>query len=328
MFHKKLLALIGGVMALALLSAQPVLAQEDRRDAETSDRASGNVRGDRVLPGRMSDGARERRDRRNQEREQEEAAEKAAATPEENRAAAQAVLTAAGVTCQDSEATLLGDTAEQHSTYEAICAEGPGYLAVSSTPPQTFNCLELAGQAETSRLRDPTADVGQQCTLPVNLNPVPVLSAYARAAGIDCTVDQGAAIGKSTAGNIIFEIGCADRDGYWLENAEGGWKATPCWDLALEQESCRYSTAAETLGAWKTVLAGTDAADCDVQQARRVGRDGQGLTVYEVKCGAGNGYFARVGSTFTAQRVHNCIEAATIAGGCTLTATAPATSEQ
>ena len=116
MFHKKLLALIGGVMALALLSAQPVLAQEDRRDSETSDRASGNVRGDRVLPGRMSDGARERRDRRNQEREQEEAEAKAAATPEENRAAAQAVLTGAGITCQVSEATLLGVTAEQHST--------------------------------------------------------------------------------------------------------------------------------------------------------------------------------------------------------------------
>ena len=328
MFHKKLLALIGGVMALALLSAQPVLAQEDRGDTETSDRASGNVRGDRVLPGRISDGARERRDRRNQEREQEEAAAKAAATPEENRAAAQAVLTAAGVACQVSEATLLGGTAEQHSTYVAVCAEGPGYLAVSSTPPQTFNCLELAGQAETSRLRDPTADVGQQCTLPVNLDPVPVLSAYARAASIDCTVDQGAAIGKSTAGNIIFEIGCADRDGYWLEKAEGSWKATPCWDLALEQEACRYSTAAETQGAWNTILAGTDAADCDVQQARRVGRDAQGLTVYEVKCGAGNGFFARVGTTFTAQRVHNCIEAATIAGGCTLTAAAQATSEQ
>ncbi len=328
MFHKKLLAMIGGVMALALLSAQPVMAQEDRRDSETSDRASGNVRGDRVLPGRMSDGARERRDRRNQEREQQEAATRPAATPEENRAAAQAVLTAAGVSCQVSEATLLGVTAEQHSTYEAVCAEGPGYLAVSSTPPQAFNCLELAGQAETSRLRDPAADVGQQCTLPVNLNPVPVLSAYARAARVGCTVDQGAAIGKSTAGNTIYEIGCADSDGYWLENAEGGWKATPCWDLALEQETCRYSTAAETLGAWKTILAGTDAAGCDVQQARRVGRDAQGLTVYEVKCGAGNGFFARVGDTFTAQRVHNCIEAATIAGGCTLTAAAPATSEQ
>ena len=96
-FHKKLLALTGALLALTLLSAQPVLAQDPgMRDNETSDRASGNIRGDRVLPGRMSDGARERRDRRNRESEQEEAAAKAAATPEENRAAAHALLTAAG----------------------------------------------------------------------------------------------------------------------------------------------------------------------------------------------------------------------------------------
>ncbi|MBW8304511.1 MAG: hypothetical protein K0M78_11350, partial [Brevundimonas sp.] len=320
MFYKKLHALIGGAMALALLSSQPALAQDVAQNSagydNPSDRVSGNIPGD---------GARERRDRRNRDRNQERSNAAPAASPEENKAAAQALLTAAGVSCQVSEATLLGVTAEQQATYEATCIEGPGYLAVSSTPPLTFNCLELAGQAETTRLRDPEADVGQQCTLPVNLNPVPVLSAYARAAGVDCTVDQGAAIGKSTAGNLIYEVGCADRDGYWLENAEGAWKATPCWDLALEQETCRYSTAAETMNAWRTVLAGTDAAACDVQQARRVGRDAQGLTVYEVKCGAGGGYFARVGSTFTAQRVNNCIEAATFAGGCTLTAAAPAT---
>ena len=334
MFQKTLLALIGGAMALTLLSAQPSLAQDTDypRQDETTDRPNGNVRGDRVLPGRVNDGTRDRRvrgDRGDRARNQQQEAEAPPApTPEENKAAAQAVLTAAGVSCQVSEATLLGVTAEQHSTYEATCAEGPGYLAVSSTPPQTFNCLELAGQAETSRLRDPAADVGQQCTLPVNLNPVPVLSAYARAAGIDCTVDQGSAIGKSTAGNVIYEIGCADRDGYWLENNAGTWQATPCWDLALQQDTCRYSTAEETTGAWRTVLAGTAAEACDVQQARRVGRDAQGLTVYEVKCGAGDGYFARIGSTFTAQRVHTCAEAVTIAGGCTLTASAPATTEQ
>lgn len=329
MFHKKLLALTGGLMALALVSAQPAWAQDapEARVDDRSDQASGNIRGDRVLPGRMTDGARERRERRNGDRGQAAEAPPAA-TPEETKAAAQALLTTAGVGCQVSEATLLGVTAEQHSTYEAVCAEGPGYLAISSTPPQTFNCLELAGQAETSRLRDPAADVGQQCTLPVNLNPVPVLSVYARAAGVDCTIDQGAAIGKSPAGNLIYEIGCADRDGFWLENVEGAWQASPCWDLALEQDACRYSTAAETTGAWRTVLAGTAAAACDVQQARRVGRDAQGLTVYEVKCGAGEGYFARVGTKFTAERVHPCAEAATIAGGCTLTAAAPATTEQ
>ena len=316
MFHKKLLTLLGGVLALTLFSVQPAMAQ------------SGGYDGSSTTTGRPGDLVRDRDEdgRRDRGRRQSRRAEQP--SPEQNRDATQALLTTAGVACQVSESTLLGVTAEQHSTYEAVCAEGPGYLVVGSTPPQTFNCLELAGQAETSRLHDPAADVGQQCTLPVNLDPVPVLTTYARAAGVDCTVDQGSAIGKNTDGDIIYEIGCADRDGYWIEQKADGWATTPCWDLAIQGVSCRYSTAAETKGAWGSVLAGTAAAACDVQQARRVGRDAEGLTVYEVKCGAGDGYFARIGAAFTAQRVHTCAEAANIGGGCTLTAATPATPEE
>ena len=311
MFHKKLLTLLGGVLALTLLSVQPVMAQTGYTgSSDTTGRPGDVVRDDTTGSGRRGRAPRQTR----------RAAEP---SPEANRQAAQALLTAAGVECQVAEATLMGVTAERHSTYETACAGGPGYLVVGSTPPQTFNCVELAGQAETSRLRDPAADVGQQCTLPANLDPVPLLSTYAREAGIDCTVDQASAVGKNAVGDLIYEIGCADRDGYWLEKAAGAWKKTPCWELALQEAACRYSTSAESLGAWKTILAGTDAAACDVQAARRAGRDAEGLIVYEVKCGAGDGYFARVGETFTAQRVHPCAGAAHIGGGCTLT-TAPA----
>jgi hypothetical protein len=316
-FHKKLLALIGGAMALALLSAQPVLAQVDPRGESTYQR------GDPVSSDRGNDNARERRNRRDREQDQERAAPPPAATPEQNKAAVQALLSGAGVTCQVTEAALLGVTAEQHSTYEAICAEGPGFLAVGSTPPQTFNCLELAGQAEISRLRDPAADVGQQCTLPANQNPVPVIAGFARQAGIDCTVDQAAAIGRLD-GALVYEVGCADAGGYHIQQASAGWTKTPCWARVVEGATCRYSTPAESLQAWKTVLAGTEAAACDVQEARKVGTDAQGLQVYEVKCGAGDGYFARVGAAFTAERVHTCATAQTIGGGCTLTP-APAT---
>ncbi|HYC96661.1 hypothetical protein [Brevundimonas sp.] len=314
MFHKTLLTLLGGAMALTLLSVQPAMAQSGYDGAATTTGRAGDIVRD------DDDDNRARRDRNLRQTRRN-----AEPSPEQNRAAAQTLLTAAGISCQVSEATLLGVTAEQHSTYEAVCPGGPGYLVIGSTPPQTFNCIELAGQAETSRLRDPAADVGQQCTLPVNLAPVPVLSAYAREAGIDCTVDQASAIGKSPAGNLIYEIGCTDRDGYWLEKADGAWKKTPCWDLALQDAPCRYSTPAESLEVWKTILAGTEAAACDVQQARRAGRDAQGLTVYEVKCGAGDGYFARVNDTWTAQRVHPCATAQAIGGGCTLTVVPAAT---
>ena len=322
MFHKTFLALIGGAMALALLSAQPASAQETPPDEgrTASDNASGAIRGERVLPGRIGGDRNSRNSRRDRRQEQERPA---APTPEEIKAATQALLTAASVNCQVSEAAVLGVTAEQQTTYEAVCASGPGYLAVSSTPPQTFNCLELAGQAETNRLRDPAADVGQQCTLPANQDPVRVIGAYAREAGITCTVDQAAAIGR-LEGNLVYEVGCTDADGYQIEQAAAGWNKTPCWARALENATCRYTTAAENLKAWTGVLAGTDAATCEVAEARKVGTDAQGLQVYEVKCGAGDGYFARVGDAFTAQRVHACAEATHIGNGCMLTTVAPA----
>jgi hypothetical protein len=318
-FKKKLLALFGGAMALALLSAQPVLAQTASGAQASTPEASDNARGERAS-GRVE---RRQNDPRSRRRAPEP-------SPEENKTAAQALLTAAGITsCQVSEAARLGVTAEQYVTYETICASGPGYMVVGSTPPQTFNCLELAGQAETNRLRDPAADVGQQCTLPANQNALPVIAAFAREAGIDCTVDQGAAIGR-LEGNLVFDIGCAEGDGFQIEQASAGWKKTPCWVRALDNATCRYTTPAENLKAWTSVLAGTEASACDVQQARKVGADAQGLRVYEVKCGAGDGYFARIGDTFTAQRVHTCVSAANIGGGCTLTTVTPpaATSEQ
>ena len=49
MFHKKLIALAGGAMALALLAAQPALAQvaphDPRGNDDTSDRTSGVIQG-------------------------------------------------------------------------------------------------------------------------------------------------------------------------------------------------------------------------------------------------------------------------------------------
>jgi hypothetical protein len=250
-------------------------------------------------------------------------------TPAQNLAAAQALMTTAGLSCQATEAARLGVTTDEakSDTYEVICATGPGYLLIASNPPKTFNCIELASQAMTTRERDPAADVGQQCTLPANQNPTPVVAAYAAEAGITCTVDQGAAIGKnSTTNELIYEVGCADADGFWLEKEATGWSLQPCYDLALQTNGrCRFTTTAENMIGWKGVLEGTTAAACDVQQARRVGRDAQGLNVYEVKCGSGDGYFARVdAATRKAQRAQTCVEAANVAGGCTLTTVAPA----
>ncbi len=321
MFHTKLPALIGGAFALAILVSQPALAQEtptgDRRDAEVSDRTSNVIRGDRVLPGRIADGASTRGDRR-----QAPQRGRAAPTPptaEEILAAAQAQVTAASLSCQVTEASHPGVTAEQVPIYEAACASGPGYILVASTPPIVSDCLELAGSAATARLRDPAADVGQQCMMPANQNGLAVISGWARSVGVTCAIDEAIAIGKSDANNTVYEIGCAGTDGYWLEKVGTGWDLKDCLQIASTGGSCRFTTAQEQADGFERKLAGTDAAACDVTRVRLMGSNANGR-FYEAKCAAeGEGYIARVNNEGVTQQIYPCATAQRIGGGCTFT---------
>jgi hypothetical protein len=307
---------LGAVAALTLiLGAPPVLAQtspSDARQTEQSDQASGNIRGERVLPGRI--GGRQRNQR--QERPKEAPP---AATPEQVLAAAQAQITTAGIDCQVTEAINPGVVGESQ-VYETACAQGPGYILIASTPPQAFNCLELAGTAYVARQNDPAADVGQQCGLPANQNGLQLISSWAREAGVTCTVDEALAVGKSEANNIVYEVGCAGVDGYWLEKANGQWTLQDCLQIVSTGGNCRFTTAEEQNATLQAKLVGTEAADCAVQQVRVMGTNANGR-FYEVKCAAeGEGFIARIkdGST---EQTYPCATAQRIGGGCTLTPT-------
>lgn len=333
MFHRKLLAFAG--LALALSVAQPAFAQsvpDDPGGRSETDRASGSIRGDSVLPGRVGGGRRDRDDARRQERQERENARNrpapaVAATPEEIKAAAQALVTAAGGTCQVSEAVQPGVDATQQKIYEAACTEGPGYILIASTPPQMFDCLELAGTAATARMRDPAADVGQQCALPANQNGLAVIGGWARTAGVSCTIDEAIAIGKSDADNIVYEIGCAGSDGYWLERVGTGWDLKDCLLVASTGGSCRFTNAQEQADWFEPKLAGTEASGCDVAQVRLMGSNANGR-FYEAKCAAeGEGFIARLNADGVTQQIYPCATAQRIGGGCTLTpapAAAPA----
>jgi hypothetical protein len=321
-FHKNLLALAGGALALALVVTQPALAQDVPDSPSTggrteSDRASGTIRGEGVLPGRIGGGRRdqvpESRATRNR------AAPPVPATPEQILAEAQALVTTTGSTCVVTEAIQPGVDPEQRKIYEAACAEGPGYILIAATPPQSFDCLELAGTAATARLRDPAADVGQQCLLPANQNGLAVIGGWARTAGVSCTIDQAVAIGKSDADNIVYEIGCAGVDGYWLEKVGTGWKLQDCLQISSVGGTCRFTTAQEQADGFEPKLAGTDAAACDVTQVRLMGQNANGR-FYEAKCAAeGEGYIARINTEGVTQQIYPCATAQRIGGGCRFT---------
>ena len=305
MLNRNILAMVGATLALVLGAAAPVSAQT-YPDGPPS---QPGTTGESTLPARTSAGRTARAERPRQP---------AAPTPAQNVIAAQAVATAAGSACQVSEATLLGVNAEQQSLYEAACATGPGYILINSTPPQAVDCVILVGQADIDRAKDPAAVIGLQCTLPVNTDVVRVVAAYAAEAGIACTVDQGASIGKSTGNNIIYEIGCAGVDGFWLEKQPTGWLKTECIKVITQSATCKFTTPAEQAASVKAMLVGSEAAGCDVTEARYMGANTNGA-FYEAKCGDAGGYIARFNTGMAIQEIYPCADAARIGGGCKLT---------
>ena len=247
-------------------------------------------------------------------------AEAPAADPAKAKADAQAALTAAGNGCQVSEATLLGQTAEAAQMFEVACATGPGFIVVASTPANIVDCTLLASQAATARAQNPNADVGRQCVLPANQNASSVFAGYARDAGVPCTVDEGIAIGRTSDGKTVYEIGCAGADGYWIEQAAAGWSKTPCIEVVSRNQQCRFTTPAEQNATIQALVTETPgAADCNIQQIRYMGGNDNGKYV-EIKCAAGTGagYVLRIlNNAVTAS--YRCAIARPIGGGCTLT---------
>lgn len=325
MFFRMMIGLAGGAAALALSAASPAMAQDSSNPVAgrtESDRASGTIRGERVQPGRIS-GQEEPATTARPRNRARPASAPAAATPEEIRAAAQLLATASGLTCQVTDAANPGVTAEQIKTYEAVCATGPGYVLIASAPPQSYDCLELAGTAFTARLRDPAADVGQQCILPANQNGLALIGGWARDAGVSCPIDQAVAIGKSDENNIVYEVGCSGVDGYWLEKIATGWKLQDCLQVTSVGGTCRFTTEQEQADGFEAKLAGTEASGCDVAKVRLMGTNANGR-FYEAKCAAeGEGFIARINNEGATQQVYPCATAQRIGGGCTFTA-APA----
>lgn len=310
MLKSRLAAVIGAALALFVVAAQPAAAQDDygRSDRDSADATVQRSEGTRTT----------REDRARQNRQQRQQRQPAAPTPEELRAGAQVIADAAGVGCQVSEANKLGQMPEGGDVYEAVCASGPGYLLIGTTPPTAGDCVALAGAAVMARETDPTADGGLQCTLPGNMDHLKVISEYARQAGVPCTIDEGLAIAQGR-----YDVGCPGAIGYWIDQTDAGWVKTSCFELSFQPNRvCRFTTPEEIAGVWTAALAPTAASDCTVGQSRRMGKDVQGRMVYELKCTSDAGYIVRLNDALAAEETLPCAtpEAAAIEGGCRLSA--------
>lgn len=318
MFRSLSVAILGvGVALVSSSLASPVLAQAGQ-PVTAADGQAINDQNDRAFGARAQQPSRRvnRADNRQRNRQP------TPPTAEENIAAAQAQMAAAGVDCRVTVANLLGVNPEQASMYEATCETGPGYIITASTPPQVADCVLLAGQAEIDRRRDPAAVLGTQCVIPQNTDILRVMTLYAQQAGVPCTVNEGASIGRGSSGNLVYEVGCDGVDGFWLEKAPTGWSKTECTVITSQNGTCRFSTAAEAAATLKTRLAGSDAAACGVVESRYMGANANG-SFFEAKCGPDNGVIVRFDTAYAVQQVYPCEIAHVIGGGCRLTVVPP-----
>ena len=305
---KSRFAALCGALAAVLIAA-PIVAEAPAAQAQSTADQARQARSQ----GRMGD-QENNRGRRGHHEETE--------APEVSLANAQAALTAASASCQVTEAKLLGKVEGGSSLYEAVCASGPGYLVVASTPPQAMDCILLKASADAKKAEDPEADVGTVCTLPANTNEVAVFAGYAQQAGVTCQVDQGKAIGQSSTGQVIYEVGCAGSDGAWVEQKDGAWVSTPCLQIMASNGQCQFTTKAEQIADLQKLLTPSNASDCTVTDLRLMGQNDRGQFI-EAKCATeGEGYIARV-QEGAVQQVYACNIAQRIGGGCTLTEVPP-----
>ncbi|MEW6537386.1 MAG: hypothetical protein AB1448_02195 [Pseudomonadota bacterium] len=242
-------------------------------------------------------------------------------TPEQILAAAQAQMALTTTGCQVSEAKLLGKTTADTTVYEVACGTEPGYIVETKTPPEASSCIILAHSADVARAADPTASPAQ-CTLAANTDVQKFLRQYAKDAGVACTVDQAKLRGQSNDGAVVYEVGCSDGPGYWIKQQAATWTKIPCIQIVAENGTCEFTTASENAAFVKTLLAGSEAASCNVTEARLMGQNANGV-FYEAKCDGADGVIARLNAENVVQQIYPCATAQQIGGGCKLT-TAPA----
>lgn len=290
-------------------------AQTQPRQSRGEDRQT-----TQVLPGRISDGnqtdSRDRRNSRNARNQQP-----AAPTAEQVAAEVAPLVASAAPDCQVTQSALLGAREDGTKLYEVACASGPGYIIEAlQTGPKANDCVLQWSFGQITREQDPAADIGLQCGLPGNQNAVQVITAYGAEAGLICEVDQAVATAVDA-----YEIGCAGRDGWRLARVAGAWDATPCWELALTTNvTCRYSTEQDAKAEWPRLVAGTDAAACQIQDVAWMGDNPERGAFYELKCATGEGVIVRF-KDGAGQQTYSCIDAEQIfRKPCSLTPAAPA----
>lgn len=217
----------------------------------------------------------------------------------------------ADAVCDVTEAAVVGAARENMPIFEAVCSQGTGYIIVSGAYPQAVDCALLA-DGTGDRRRDRDMVVINECRLPGNQMTLARISTYARSAGVDCDIADGAQIGRTNSG-AVFEVGCRSGEGYWVRQSDNAWSRENCLKVIALNDTCRFTTAEQRARALDARLRGTEAAGCNVSAIGYVGQAGSD-EYYEVRCAAGQGFVLRVGPSERVDQALSCAQAEALLG--------------
>ncbi|WP_425994609.1 hypothetical protein [Caulobacter sp. DWR1-3-2b1] len=242
---------------------------------------------------------------------------------------APALMQTVNTGCVITDARLIGaDKKTASSYYEVACQDSIGFalIAKKDAAPQVFTCLESNAPAADG---NPSA---LACLLPGNADPKAGLKPFVTKAALACDIENARAIG-SGAKKSYFEVACKGGTGYILQtsapaNVADEVAGTSC--LLYEEGanvSCKLTDKATQLAIVDTLTAASGKA-CQVKDKRYV-LSTKADNYFEVACADGKGYMLQQTAAGGAlARAIDCAQAAFVGGGCTLTDSVAAQTEQ
>ena len=248
---------------------------------------------------------------------------------------APALLQSAGADCKLANARFVGEandakTKAKTDLYEVACTGSEGLLIqqVSTDPkPSVFTCEEAATAAAGGNKG------ATQCALPENADPEAGLQPFLAKSGVACTPSKVRALGHSPT-NAFFEYACKEGPpGYILEitdppRLDQPVTAEPCIMFdPTNNLHCELTDRAAQMGVVDK-LAAQWGKPCTIKDRGFIGMAPNGTAYYEVACQDGKGYVLQQGANGAFVKAIDCVEADAIAGGCKLTDTRQAKTEQ
>ncbi len=250
-------------------------------------------------------------------------------------AAAPGLISAAGADCDPSDARIIGEgtdpkTKVKQTAYEVACKASEGLVLVQKGDAvSAFTCIQADqpqadGKPSTSR-----------CMLPDNSDPNAGLSPYIAKAQLTCTPDKVRAIGQS-ASNTFFELACSNNPGGFILVTSSPLRldkpvvVNPCIMVPdTSNLKCELTDRATQLAVVDRLNAQAN-KNCTIKDGGRgfLGEAQSGKSYYEEACSDGKGYVLIEAPNGALADTIACADADMILGGCKLTDTRQAKTEQ